>query len=167
MNDTAHRQERDHSGATAPDRTDVAAYAPISARRAISDLQVLLDIAEHRDPGFSDERLEDLGFVLEGGDPLADQAERLIDARPWGIQATVTFAVVLEPAAPQRSLCLECDVDLLDPDELRRFLGRGGYEVRRVFYRYSWSDPAEVELSGADRQIAERFAARVVSELGS
>jgi hypothetical protein len=45
--------------------------------------------------------------------------------------------------------------------------GRGGYEVRRVFYRYSWSDPAEVELSGADRQIAERFAARVVSELGS
>lgn len=165
MNDTADTQESGLTGDTAPERTDARGYAPISARRAISDLQVLLDIADHCDPGFSGRRLEDLGFVLEGGDPLADQAERLIDARPWGIQATVTFAVVLEPAAPQRSLRLECDPDLLDLGELRRFPGRGGHEVRRVFYRYSWSDSAEVELSGADRQIAERFAARVVPEL--
>lgn len=167
MSETSHRQQIDLSGDSAPHQADATSYAPISARAVISELEALLAIADRQDPGFPEERLEELGLVCEGGDPPEEQADRLIEGKPWAVQATVTFEVVLAPHAPDRRLCLECDVDLLDPSEPRRFPGRGGYTVRRASYRYSWSGSSEVELSGAARQVAERFAARVVPELAS
>ncbi len=143
-----------------PKETDVAAYAPLSAEGALSDIGVLVAIAGHENPGFADERLEDLGFVLEGGDPLEDQADWLIEEMPLSLEMETTFEVVLGAGGPDRRLCFECR-------SIGRFDERDqmGYEIGRVYYRYSWCGSAEVQLSGKGREIAEAFGRRVVPEL--
>jgi hypothetical protein len=145
-----------------PKETDVAAYAPVSAEDALSGIRVLVAVAGHETPGFADDRLEDLGFVLEGGDPLEDQANWLIDEMPLAIAATTTFEVVLGTGGPDRRLCFECSGGGHGP---MAYAGDVSFEVRRVYYRYSWWGSAEVELTGEDRETAEAFGRRVVAEL--
>jgi hypothetical protein len=156
---------REDPEARASEQTDIEAYAPIAARQDIADLDDLLAIAGQEDPGISAGRLEDLGLVLEGGDPPEDQANSLLDELPLAIETTVTFEIVLGTGGPDRRICLECEVELLDASEYGRFPDAEGFTVRRACYRYSWSGSAEVDLSGADRQVAEEFARRAIPEL--
>jgi hypothetical protein len=144
-----------------PAPTDAPAYGPTSATQMTSELRILLAIAGHRNPGFPDDRLEESGFVLEAGDPLEDQANALIDELPLSIEATTTFEIVLGVGGPDRRLCLECRTY----DRSPQGYSETAYDIRRVYYRYSWSDASEVELKGEDRELSEEFARRVVPEL--
>jgi hypothetical protein len=151
---------------TEVDEADVFAYASMSAFQTITDIRDLAGVAGLRDERLSDGRLEDLGFVLEGGDPLEDQANRMLDQLPSAIAKRATFEIALGVAGPDRRLCFEC---VWIPPQSRPqdpvAITRDRYEVRRVFYRYSSSDSTEVELNGTDREIAEAFGRRVVPEL--
>lgn len=162
-NPVTHNAAEEPSPRTDP--TDVAAYAPVSAADLLSDLRILTAIGGYRNAGYPDERLEELGFLLEGGDPLEDQANRLIDEMPMEVATTVTFEVVLGTGGPDRRLCFECDVSMLEASEFGRFPDPEGFTIRRVYYRYAWADSAEVELRGEEREVAEAFARRVVPEL--
>jgi hypothetical protein len=144
-----------------PDPTDARSSGPLSARHLIADLRVLLGVAGCRNPGFARERLEEVGLVLEGGDPLEDQACALIDELPLSIEARTTFEIILGVGAPGRRLCLECRSYDRSPEGYSEI----AHDIRRVYYRYSWSGTAEVELAGEDRELAEEFAGRVVPEL--
>ncbi len=159
MSDTNTPDHGEGEEPAAPDQTDVAAYAPVSSSHLLSDLRVLLAIVGHENPGFPDDRLEDLGFVLEAGDPLEDQAGWILDELPIATETTTTFEVVLGTGGPDRRLCLESDVAMLEASE------SGSFPIRRIYFRYSWVGAAEVELSGEDREVAEAFARRVVPEL--
>jgi hypothetical protein len=149
-----------------PEPADVVAYATVSAEDALSDIRDLMAIAGHDNPGYEDRRLEELGFLLEGGDPLEDQANGILSHLPSAIAKRATFEIVLGVKGPDRRLCFEC---VWIPPQSRPqdpvAITRDRYEVRRVFYRYSWSDSAEVELHGTDREIAEDFGRRVLPEL--
>jgi hypothetical protein len=158
--DIPDREAQDEASGQA-DPTDAPAYGPTSAGQMTSELRILLAIADHRNPGFPDERLEEVGFVLEGGDPLEDQASSLIDELPLSIEATTTFEIVLGVGGPDRRLCLECRTY----DRSPQGYSETAYDIRRVYYRYSWSDASEVELKGGDRELSEEFARRVVPEL--
>lgn len=153
-------------GPAEPEPTDACTHASVSARQAMLDLEALLAVAGHEDAGFSAGRLEDVGLRLDGGDPPADQANRLLDAIPEGIRTTVTFEVALANGGPDGRLGIECEVELLKAGEFGRFPDADGFSVRRVSYRCSPSGSAEIELTGEERRIAEAFARRVVPELG-
>jgi hypothetical protein len=163
-----HEQQRRATGsfgAPAPGGAAAAARAPASARTTISTLGALLSIAEHEDPGLPGHLLEGLGLASEDDTSLADQADRLLGEMSPALATTVTFEIAPATGGPDRRLCLECDVELLEPGEFGRFPDAGGFTLRRVFYRRAWPASAEVELAGEDREIAERLAARVVPEL--
>lgn len=146
-----------------PDQTDARAYVETSARGLIEDLRVLAALSEYES---SEEARQDIGAERIAGlglDPDAFDrynAEEAIDQLPLAVEATTTFEVVLGTGGPDRRLCFECASHDQGADN------RPMYEIRRVFYRYSWEGSAEVELTGEDRETAEAFGRRVVPELG-
>lgn len=103
--------------------------------------------------------LEELGVEFEGGDPLEDQAERLLDEFPLSVEATKLFEIVLGTGGPDDRLIVECR------EGEHNGVNQPSYEIRRILYRYSWSGSAERELTGEDRETAEALARRVVPEL--
>lgn len=133
------------------------------------NLQRLANPGVDLDEWSNDEILAlDIGYGVPG--PLSreyvqEEAEDRLNALPLAVEAAVTFEVVLGTGGPDDRLLFECGVDLLDPSEFGRFPDAGGYTIRRVLYRYSWTGSAERELHGEDREVAEEFARRVVPEL--
>lgn len=145
-----------------PDETDARAYVETGARAVIGDLRLLQAVVDGDYDGGSDEMLESLGLEIEDGCIDVDEAIEVLYAMPLAVERTMTFEVILGTGGPDRRLCFECAVELIYPPDGRVV---PTYEIRRVLYRYSWDGSAEVELVGADRQVAEAFARRVVPEL--
>lgn len=149
------------------DETDARAYLETSARDCIDELRDLSALGEYEHPGearqdIGSERIAALGLDPDAFDRY--DAEEAIDALPLAVEATTTFEVVLGIGGPDRRLCFECDrIEGGYYDDGSRIPST--YEVRRVYYRYSWSGNAELELTGEDREVAEAFAVRVVAEL--
>lgn len=145
-----------------PHKANAAEYVETSARATISEIAKLQALTgDGREQAAPQGEWEALGLVVEGGDPIEDQAAELLDALPLAVEATTTFEVVLGVGGPDRRLCFECDRANWDADADRSF----PVEIRRVFYRYSWEGSAEVELHGEDKETAEAFGRRVVPEL--
>lgn len=144
------------------DQTDARAYVETSARGVIGDLRLLQQVADGDYDGGSDEMLESLGLDLDDdGCVDVDEAVDALHAMPLAVEATTVFEVVLGVGGPDRRLCFECDrVTVWGPSG-----DFEDYEIRRVFYRYSWSGSATLELIGGDREVAEAFGRRVASEL--
>jgi hypothetical protein len=90
----------------------------------------------------------------------------MLDQLPSAIAKRATFEIALGVGGPDRRLCFEC---VWIPPQSRPqdpvAITRDRYEVRRVFYRFSSSGSADVELNGTDREIAQAFGRRVVPEL--
>jgi hypothetical protein len=152
------------------DETDAASYAETAMRGRLDDLSELTKAAGYSGRGViavSAAKLEALGFDREG-DPLNEQAERLLDEYPLCVEATTTFEIVLGTGGPDDRLLIECGAV-----GHHTVFGAGHtveskkpvYEIRRVLYRYSWMGSAEVELVGEDRETAEELARHVVPEL--
>ena len=146
------------------DETDAQAYVETSAGDLVAELRDLTALTEYED---SEEARQDVGaerIAALGLDPEAFDrynAEEAIDELPLAVEAMTTFEVVLGIGGPDRRLCFECDrVEMNSVSEVP-FV----YEIRRVFYRYSWDGSAEIDLSGPDRETAEALARRVVPEL--
>lgn len=149
-----------------PDETDARAYVETSARDCIADLRDLTALSEyeHAEEARQDigaERIAGLGLDPEAFDRY--NAEEAIDELPLAVDVTTTWEVVLGTGGPDRRLCFECDTYIESIDEDGRH--PRSYEIRRVLYRYAWDGSAGIELVGADRQVAEAFARRVVPEL--
>lgn len=99
------------------------------------------------------------------GVELADAAEERIDEFPICVEVTTTFEIVLGIGGPDDRLLVECNTErgaLASPSTLARQMQ---YEIRRVLYRYSWGESAEIVLHDEDQKVAEAFARRVVPEL--
>jgi hypothetical protein len=149
------------------DETDARAYVQTSARDCIAHLHDLIALGEYEHSGEARQdigagRIADLGLDPDAFDRY--DAEEALDELPLAVEATTTFEVILGIGGPDRRLCLECDrIEGGFCDDGSRI--PSSYELRRVCYRYSWSDSAELELSGSDRDVAEAFARRVVPEL--
>lgn len=149
---------------------DAKAEIAQKMRGRLDDLAVLTKAADYEDPAnvlkeTTAEQLEALGFEREG-DPLAEQAERMLSEYPLAVEATTTFEIVIGTGGPDDRILVECD--RLTPENCPGYVDSVGsfeYEIRRVLYRYSWSGSAEVELAGEDKEVAEAFARRVVPEL--
>lgn len=119
-------------------------------------------------------RLDDLAglFAVVDGEATDTEAEDLeeaeeqLDEYPLCVEATTTFEIVLGTGGPDDRLLIECNVANCSGESFRPGSGETpSYEIRRVLYRYSWSNSAEVELVGKDKEVAERFAQHVVPEL--
>ncbi len=150
---------------TMANETDAGAYVEEAMRGRLDDLRVLTRTAAGHGREFSNEELEAVGLEFDGLDPADDAAGRLYEY-PLGVEATTTFEVVLGTGGPDDRLLFECDVvesRIIERGE--NVLQSVGYEVRRVYYRYSWSGSAELELHDTDREVAEALARRVVPEL--
>jgi hypothetical protein len=149
------------------DQTNAREYVGEAMRGQLDDLAALQQLATDRTyPSHLGVALESLGVEFEGGEPLEDQAERLLDEYPLCVERTVSFEIVLGTGGPDSRLIVECDVDesrVVERGDL--VLKAEGYEIRRVLFRYSWEGSGEVELYGDDKAVAEAFARRVVPEL--
>lgn len=88
-------------------------------------------------------------------EPSVEEIDRALDEYPLCVEQTRVLEIVLGTGGPDDRLLFECDCD----EEGR------AVSLRRVFYRYSWTGSAEVELVGEDREVAERFAARLIPEI--
>lgn len=155
------------------DETDAGAYVKRSARDCIADLGDLNELANYGmiegGATLDGARAAALGIDPDEA-PEGQAAERLYEL-PLAVEATTTFEIVLGVGGPDRRLCLECatESEYTGTDEFyedgHRMIVSVGHQIRRVTYRYSWDDSAEVELTGSDRKVAEAFARRVVPEL--
>ena len=146
------------------DQTDVRAYVGTSARDCVADLRDLTVLAEYE---HGEEARQDIGaerIPIWGWTPRRSIATT-IDELTLAVEATTTFEVLLNVGGPDRRLCLECDGSPAGWQPDPHTPPPTVYEVRRVYYRYSWSGSAEVELVGEDREVAETFARRVVPAL--
>lgn len=153
-------------GARGLDETNAAEYAETSARGTIDDLRALIDLYDAV-PQYDMDRLSSLGIENDPADDperAREEADERLVELPLAVEAATTFEVVLGIGGPDRRLCFECTRVEKDPGQ-PGFLAEE-YEIRRVFYRYSWEGSAEVELYGDDRETAEAFGRRVVPELG-
>ena len=86
-----------------PKETDVDEYAPVSAARSVSDIRDLIAVAGFQHPRPGHERLEELGFVLEGGEPIEDQANWLLDEVLELLADTLIAALVSDEAELPRT----------------------------------------------------------------
>lgn len=134
-------------------------------RSRLDDLAV---IRRTRDAGqapddVTDEQLEALGFQIEDGADVVEQADELLTEYPLCVERTMVFEVVIGTGGPDDRLIFECSAgyerEADDPSQ------RTTWEIDRVLYRYSWTGSAERVLSGEDRETAEELARRVVPEL--
>lgn len=151
------------------DHDPTNAYSALvhSMEERLADIRDLFEIANYGmlygsaspDP----ERLSALGISPDAAEAssIMEDADVLLSEFPLCVETTTTFEIVLGTGGPDDRLLIECDGDGRNDDGEYG----GGYTIRRVLYRYSWSGSAEVELSGEDRTTAEEFAHRVVPEL--
>jgi hypothetical protein len=148
------------------DVTDAVAYVGEAMRGRLEDLRLLQRLGDGAGKDLLREgcgdQVEGLGVELEGGEPLEDQANALLDEYPLCVEATTTFEIVLGIGGPDDRLLVECDGGR---EESEVGAAPSGYEIRRILYRYSWSGSAERVLSGENLDTAERFARQVVPEL--
>lgn len=147
------------------DETNARAYVERSARGVIGDLRLLQQVADGDYDGGSGEMLESLGLEIDDGCVEVHEAIDTLYAMPLAVEATTTFEVILGIGGPDRPLCFECDGGPADWQPDPHTPPPTVYEVRRVYFRYSWEGSAELELTGEDREIAEAFGRRVVPEL--
>lgn len=157
-----------------PDETDARAYVETGARHLIDELADLEAIVGAVYAGT--QALDEMGVrrVREALDrdvgdmtpgELSTAAEDRLIEMPLAVEATTTWEIVLGTGGPDRRLLFECSpFERIDSHSPTGF-SPGGYEVRRILYRYSWDGSAEIELVGSDREVAEAFGRRVVPEL--
>lgn len=153
------------------DETDARAYVETSATHLLGELRDLeaivgavyegTDVVEELGVGRVGDALgQDVGDMTPG--ELSTAAEDRLLGLPLAAERTMTWELVLATGGPDRRLCFECAVEMIHPPDGRVV---PTYEIARVHYRCSWSGSAEVRLYGTDREVAESFARRVVSEL--
>lgn len=147
---------------------DAHAEVENAMRSRLDDLAALQRIARGEDiDEFSNDETLALGLAYGIPGPIPDsqleeEAGERLDELPLAVERTVRFEIVLGTGGPDDRLVFECErVDGNGPEPE----APATYEIRRVFYRYSWTGSAEVELTGEDRVVAEEFARRVVPEL--
>lgn len=153
-------------------RADAPARAPIRARGLIGDLRIVTAVDATDDlsrvSDIPNERLESLGFDLgPDGEAFEDQAGALMRSMALAVEATTIFEVVLRADGTNRRLCFECSAtteSTIDPAS-GVYVPEGSHEIRRVYYTCPWEGSAALELTGEDREVAETFGRRVVSEL--
>lgn len=153
-----------------------ALYVETAGRRTAEAVAELVTIADLVD---GEQVLEEMGHgriakaldiheaeVEElSADDLREQADEYLREWPLCIEASTTFEIVLGTGGPDTRLMIECDRVEMNSVAIEQGRDRWSYEVRRVFYRYSWFGSADFELTGDDRAAAEAFARRVVPEL--
>ena len=150
----------------APAKTNPVEYVGVSLRDRLEHLAPLLAIARGEADTLDQEIVEglDLGaeyedHELQNGDELVEAAEQRIWETPLCVETTTTFEIVLGTGGPDDRFLIECvgDRDAYAP--------RPPYEVRMIHYRYSWEGSAERRLHGADEEVAEELARRLIPEL--
>lgn len=149
-----------------PDETDARAYVQTSARDLIGELRTLELLTQGGRTLDKTQMLDCIDVEGPAGeDEIVEAAADRLLSLPLAVEATTTFEVVLGCGGPDRRLCFECAVDSRIIERGENILQSVGYEIRRVFYVYSWSGSGEIELTGEDRETAEAFGRRVVPEL--
>jgi hypothetical protein len=142
------------------------AYVGEAMRGRLEDLRLLQRLGDGAGKDLLREgcgdQVEGLGVELEGGEPLEDQANALLDEYLLCVEATTTFEIVLGIGGPDDRLLVECETV---ENRMREGRDHAAYEIHRILYRYSWSGSGERILNGEDYAVAERFARLVVAEL--
>lgn len=143
-----------------PDKTDPAAYLDTAMRERLASLATLRRVA---DGEAHDLAAEDVASVMglcnarfvraADADELAEEARKQIEEFPLCVETVTVYEIVLGTGGPDDRFLVYVEGD----DRSR--------DITRIEYRYSWSGSAERSLSGADYEVAERFAREVVPDL--
>lgn len=147
-------------------KTNAASYVGEAMRGRLDDLEALQRIARGEDLNeFNNDETLALGLAYGQPGPISDpqleeEAGERLDEFPLAVQRTVQFEIVLSMGGPDDRIVVECE--RWEPSDR---MPNGSYEICGVYYRYTWSESAEVELTDKDREVAEEFARRVVPEL--
>jgi hypothetical protein len=160
-----------HEKPIQPDETKPKEYVWTAVTQRLEELADLIALANGEpmpsvEPEAAGDRIEELGLEPDSiYSDLPGAAEDLLQAYPLCVEAMTSFEVVLGVGGPDVRIVLECSAEEANWQPSPRERPPLGYETRRVLFRYSWSESAEVVLSGPQRETAEALARRVIPEL--